>query len=342
MSSPKKNSPHLTSQEEIIGFTSASSFQQPQIQEMDDPFIQSTLVKRSFIDQDDSREKESQNKKFPDELDNKSNESGSHCGASPFDPKEVKQHPKPAGNNNSLDIEDFEHVGGVSLDKKDTEIAIGEQQQQQQPQNLSSSISLPFSLEKKEFSSSTTDLNNNNNSNSVGLDNNQVHSSQFVSVPFSPTIKPFTLEKKESNSELPYYQPEGYSKNNNNNNLAAESVPSQTPIPPMNRPYWNSYNTRIGGMNLPLDDEENNDMESPFTRVTSSVRRSPTVNADRNPEEVPMVDININPGVFAEPNGAEVPVVPATRNRRGDNVGIAVIIIVMILILGGCIAFFFI
>ncbi|KAK5582767.1 hypothetical protein RB653_004353 [Dictyostelium firmibasis] len=274
----------------------------------EDPTIQSTLIKRL-----DSIQQQDHIKKKQDLLDTKSNESNSICGASPFEvPKEDHSYLKSA---NTL------------KEQKEKE----KPKQQENQQSINESISLPFSnniestvsLEKQQSTEIVANSNNNND--------------QFVSVPFSPPLKPFSLEKQESNSELPYIRPDNF----DSTNYPHSTTTTNTGLlnPGIDRTYYN-MNSRIGG-NIPLDDD-NLSNNNPFPRVTTAVDPEVEVNNDDDEDEAgPMVNININPGTFAEPNGAEVPVV--TRRRRNDDkIGVIVMCTIILIIIGACIAFLFI
>ncbi|EGC29517.1 hypothetical protein DICPUDRAFT_93134 [Dictyostelium purpureum] len=268
--------------------------------------LQSTLLKRVG-----GTPVEERLKKFPGEVDKISNESGSHCGASPFDlTKQDHSNIKSANNLQQLHNPSIGNTNGVN-----------------QSISLSSNQQRSISLEK---------IYNTNQ-------NNQRHDDEnFVSVPFSPPMQAFSLERTTSNSELPYMNPDGGIITNANTNRAlgtSVGISNSTdPLlnPGIDRSYYN-MNSRIGS-NIPLDNA-NNDSD---TRVTTAVRSSPQLeNVEDEEDDGPMVNININPGPFAEPNGAEVPAV-VRRRRNGDTIGITVMVAVILIIIGGCIAFLFI
>ncbi|KAM9982769.1 hypothetical protein ACTFIZ_007304 [Dictyostelium cf. discoideum] len=291
----------------------------------EDPTIQSTLIKRL-----DSIQQQDHLKKKQDLLDTKSNESSSICGASPFEVSKEDHSSLKSAN-------DLKQQRDKQKEKQK------EKEKLKQEQSNNETISLPFSNNNDSIvnlnNQQSTEIINNNNNNNINNNNinnnNNNNNDQFVSVPFSPPLKPFSLEKQESNSELPFIRPDNYESTNYPHNT---TTTSNTGIlnPGIDRAYYN-MNSRIGS-NIPLDDDNAN--SNPFTRITTAVDPEVEVNNDDD-EAGPMVNININPGTFAEPNGAEVPVV-TRRRRTDDKIGVIIMCTIILIIVGGCIAFLFI
>ncbi|EFA81601.1 hypothetical protein PPL_05592 [Heterostelium album PN500] len=180
-------------------------------------------------------------------------------------------------------------------------------------------ITLPLSLEKKEFKSSPSlvasnsrvnspalnspriigarfaidpsnnpiDLNNNNSSNN---NNNNATKDQFTTIPYSPTIKPYSTASNSSESELPFFQP--------------DQLPAAS-------------NNRFGGFNrsitenlehVPLDN-------SRFATVTHSTQSNPltTTTTNNNTTVIPMVEVDILPEIGAANGAEEIEVPEVTR-----------------------------
>ncbi|KAN0012097.1 hypothetical protein ACTFIU_000320 [Dictyostelium citrinum] len=287
--------------------------------EEDSTTIQSTLIKRL-----DSIQQQDHLKKKQDLLETKSNEGSSICGASPF---EVSKE----DHSNLKSANDLKQQREKQKEKQKEK----EKLKQQEQQSTNESITLPFSNNNNNNESIVTLNNNNQQQQSTEIINNN-NNDQFVSVPFSPPLKPFSLEKQESNSELPFIRPDNYESSNYPHNT---TTTTNTGIlnPGIDRAYYN-MNSRIGS-SIPLDDDNTN--SNPFARITTAVNH-PEVEVNNDDDEAgPMVNININPGTFAEPNGAEVPVV-TRRRRTDDKIGVIVMCTIILIIIGGCIAFLFI
>ncbi|KYQ89666.1 hypothetical protein DLAC_09631 [Tieghemostelium lacteum] len=195
--------------------------------------------------------------------------------------------------------------------------------------------------------------------NSVsGSESTKIGGIEFVTVPFSPPLKSFSIDQNSSSSELPYLKPDNIDKDITRYCGAPSLTSSQSQVGASINSMIGG-GTRFGGLEIPLDDESS-DVEHTYGRVSASVpndslnysvisstfQDSSRTNANNNvggvePRPVEMVEVNINVDNAAINDGADIPVaVPRRRTSNQDIASMVALACICLIIIGCCVAFF--